>query len=241
MVFVGGIIKEVICKECSETFKAHKVYCHKQKTWRYKIFCDRKCAAIYNGRLNRKPKKPRLVPRYPIDMCLECGSFYIKKVSNHKYCSTVCRVTYNSKKTWGEDNWQPRICRYCGIEYRNSYGSIRKSFCSKRCANKFHKYNNNKSVYVLRRAGYKADYFSPFQVFERDKWKCRICGCKTPKGLRGTYEDDAPELDHIIPLSKGGSHTTYNTQCACRRCNSSKSNRTIKQGEQLFIQTDYIS
>jgi 5-methylcytosine-specific restriction endonuclease McrA len=29
----------------------------------------------------------------------------------------------------------------------------------------------------------------------------------------------APTLDHIVPLSKGGSHTYDNLQCACFRCN----------------------
>jgi len=64
---------------------------------------------------------------------------------------------------------------------------------------------------------------SPHEVFKRDKWRCRACGCKTPKELRGTIEPNAPELDHVIPLSLGGPHTRKNLQCLCRSCNSKKS------------------
>lgn len=64
--------------------------------------------------------------------------------------------------------------------------------------------------------------FDPFVVFDRDGWQCQLCGIDTPRLLRGTYQAEAPELDHIIPLALGGSHTRANTQCACRSCNGSK-------------------
>jgi 5-methylcytosine-specific restriction endonuclease McrA len=59
-------------------------------------------------------------------------------------------------------------------------------------------------------------------VFERDKWKCHICGMKTMPALRGSNEDSAPELDHIVSLADGGSHTWANLACACRQCNGRK-------------------
>lgn len=62
----------------------------------------------------------------------------------------------------------------------------------------------------------------PERVFERDKWRCQICGCNTHKELRGTIAPNAPELDHIIPLSLGGPHTVKNAQCLCRECNRKK-------------------
>jgi 5-methylcytosine-specific restriction endonuclease McrA len=38
----------------------------------------------------------------------------------------------------------------------------------------------------------------------------------------------SPVIDHIKPLSKGGSHTYTNVQAAHMRCNSSKSDSDIK-------------
>jgi hypothetical protein len=67
-----------------------------------------------------------------------------------------------------------------------------------------------------------AERFDPIEVLVRDRWRCHICGQATPKALRGSYDDRAPELDHIVPLAAGGQHSRANTACACRKCNISK-------------------
>jgi HNH endonuclease. len=77
--------------------------------------------------------------------------------------------------------------------------------------------------------GRNAERFDPFEIFERDKWRCHLCGIKTPKRLRGTYEDNAPELDHVIPLAAGGEHSRRNTACACRKCNIEKADKPLGQ------------
>jgi 5-methylcytosine-specific restriction endonuclease McrA len=50
-------------------------------------------------------------------------------------------------------------------------------------------------------------------VFTRDGWICQYCGAP------------AENLDHVVPRSKGGSHSWDNVVAACRRCNSRKENR----------------
>ena len=67
------------------------------------------------------------------------------------------------------------------------------------------------------------------KVFARDGWRCQLCGIGTPKDLRGTYAHNAPELDHIVPVSRGGAHTYANTQCLCRSCNGWKAARTMDE------------
>lgn len=74
-----------------------------------------------------------------------------------------------------------------------------------------------------------AERFDPLEVLARDGWRCHICSISTPKRLRGTYGDRAPELDHIVPLAMGGQHTRLNTACACRRCNLSKAAKPLGQ------------
>ena len=70
-----------------------------------------------------------------------------------------------------------------------------------------------------RRFGVECAHVEPLVVFDRDGWRCQICGKATPKERRGSHYPNAPELDHRIPLSRGGSHTYDNVQCSCRRCN----------------------
>jgi 5-methylcytosine-specific restriction endonuclease McrA len=74
-----------------------------------------------------------------------------------------------------------------------------------------------------------AERFDPLEILARDGWRCHLCGISTPKRLRGSYHDQAPELDHIVPLSLGGQHTRLNTACACRRCNGAKGARPMGQ------------
>ncbi len=49
---------------------------------------------------------------------------------------------------------------------------------------------------------------------------------------RCTYCLEYPErleMDHVIPLSRGGNHTADNIVPACRSCNSSKGNKLLSE------------
>lgn len=64
-------------------------------------------------------------------------------------------------------------------------------------------------------------------VFDRDGWKCQICGRPTPRSLIGTQKPRAPELDHRVPMSRGGGHIYANVQTACHACNAWKGARHV--------------
>lgn len=79
-----------------------------------------------------------------------------------------------------------------------------------------------KSLRRARQRGLMHQSIDPILVFERDRWRCKLCGTRAPKAKRGTIDPDAPELDHIVPLALGGTRTWGNVQCACRACNQKK-------------------
>lgn len=56
-----------------------------------------------------------------------------------------------------------------------------------------------------------------FDVFKRDGYTCRIC--RQPGGEL--------EVDHIVPLAKGGANTMNNLQTVCRACNRSKGTKLM--------------
>ena len=56
-----------------------------------------------------------------------------------------------------------------------------------------------------------------FSIYERDGRRCRICGRRT----------NDLEIDHIIPISKGGKSTYDNLQTLCHRCNIRKGSDII--------------
>lgn len=57
------------------------------------------------------------------------------------------------------------------------------------------------------------------KVFKRDHYTCTYCGRKNVK----------MEIDHIIPVSKGGSDDLSNLTTSCRRCNAQKKDKTLEE------------
>ena len=76
-----------------------------------------------------------------------------------------------------------------------------------------------------RKAGVYMETVIPKKVYDRDKWRCVSCKCKVIYSF--TYHPRQASIDHIIPLSMGGSHTYGNVQTMCVTCNSSKSNSIV--------------
>lgn len=90
----------------------------------------------------------------------------------------------------------------------------------------------------VRRARERAaviERFTSREVFDRDGWRCQICGEPTPERYMGTNHGRAPTLDHVTAIANGGAHAMWNAQCACRRCNSLKSDGPPKGQMGLFM------
>ena len=57
---------------------------------------------------------------------------------------------------------------------------------------------------------------------------CHLCGKPIDPTLRGTTHPQAPELDEIIPVSKGGNPYQWdNIRLAHKHCNRQRSNHSI--------------
>jgi 5-methylcytosine-specific restriction endonuclease McrA len=124
----------------------------------------------------------------------------------------------------GRKDARPRTCGECGKVFIPEYGNKQRIYCGPRCKHK-HLRRVAAGTRRARILTLPREVVDPFRVFERDGWCCRECGTPTPREKRGTIAPDAPELDHTIPLAKGGSHTYRNTRLTCRACNNKKSDR----------------
>lgn len=116
-------------------------------------------------------------------------------------------------------------CEDCLSIFSSLYGhSLAKLClpCSVERLVKLKRESGNSNRARARRRGLKVERFDEKAILERDRWTCQLCGIKTPKRLRNTYNPRAPEVDHIVTLAQGGHHTPDNVQCACRACNSKK-------------------
>lgn len=117
--------------------------------------------------------------------------------------------------------------RFCNLFGRQSHRETCSTQCSRELARRCRWRKNAKRRALIK--GAKAERVDVFAVFERDGWRCHLCGGLTIKAKRGSHHPKAPELDHVVPLSKGGEHSYRNTACAHRACNIAKSDRIVGQ------------
>jgi 5-methylcytosine-specific restriction endonuclease McrA len=69
--------------------------------------------------------------------------------------------------------------------------------------------------------------FTRKNIFYRDKNRCQYCGHRMPtRDLN---------LDHVVPLSRGGKSTWENVVCCCIPCNSRKGGRTPEEAHMRLI------
>lgn len=220
-----GANKTYLCKTPHQCIVCDKTFYSKDKTTTK--CCSRECG--FELIRLRNPIAWRVSVTVKRARCACCGSWY-DAINGRLYCSELC-----AKIARGQLG-KPFECKGCGVTVCRIVAQS--LFCSDGCGND-HKQKTRTSYKLseayrssrrksksLRRArmrGAKScEPLDPMMVFERDLWRCGICGRKTLKGMRGTTHDRAPELDHIVSLARGGEHTYANTQCSCRKCNGEK-------------------
>lgn len=138
--------------------------------------------------------EPESLPRG----CPHCGGPFAGRRSK-VYCTQFCRdatsVAKNKLMNGGKRSPQKRTERVIAAEQARDA-----------------KTRGSLTVYMVHR----------MRLFERDRWTCQIC--KSPVNKSLVFPDSgSPSLDHIIPVSKGGSHTEYNLQLTHLSCNLKKS------------------
>lgn len=154
-----------------------------------------------------------------------CGQSFVPRAAHSRFCSRKCQTKINNRdKQAARRDSAERPCNYCGAQFAPDYGSLRRTYCTKACRDEAKRKVRSGSSHRRRavKNGGRYEPVSKRKVFERDGWRCYLCGCDTPLTKSGTQDDAAPELDHVIPLAAGGDHTYENTRCACRRCNRAK-------------------
>lgn len=194
-------IKPCVCKNCGVEFLPKEA----NRT----TFCGRGCAYEWKSNNRKMPKEP--VERE----CYFCGLPFT--VGLWRYCSKVCAQLGKSRsikayyvkrnhKRWTKYPLKEttRICPNCAKQFivKHRSGAGLKKFCSRRC----------RSAADQRRHRGIPKYALGYLIM-RQRSKCAICKRKLKQ----------PTIDHIEPISKGGTHDMNNLQAACMICNAIKS------------------
>lgn len=185
---------------------------------------------------------------YPLKPCEWCGQEFRPQRSHTRFCGLKCIRAHSDYRTRDKPRPRPQrlvACHGCGITTMRSMRLDEAGrYCSRECdIASMQRVAEEKAA--LERIGGKdpspsgrrlhrirsrpRDKINPSKVFARDSWKCQLCRRTLKPSDRGTVKPVAPELDHIIPIAAGGSHTWGNVQLACRECNQRKRAKALGQ------------
>lgn len=156
----------------------------------------------------------------------ECCTAKTKLINSlTKVLSNRCKQLMREQANKQRELLLNKVCIECGTEFKAN--TLRRICCSDQCSNKrqnrIHELKRNKR---LKQNG-KIDYsITLTKLIKRDKGKCAICG-KRVDIKADPNSDMYPSIDHVFPVSKGGTHTWDNVQLAHRGCNSDKNDKVL--------------
>jgi len=218
-----------------------------------RLYCGKSCAMQHRWDRNQDPVRrilgitrilKALVCNLLSDVvngppaCVVCGTELQRRC--RKTCSQECRTELGRMRTRQRYEMMtgvrlkscrgPRPCRWCGaLIVPRSYNGRGRNTCD-RCQHYRSGGHEQRAAFY----GVPVETVSCIDVFERDNWTCQLCRRRVLRRAKrsvnsGRLHPRTASIDHIVPLSRGGSHSERNCQCACLRCNVRKGSKMIGQ------------
>jgi hypothetical protein len=200
-----------------------------------RFFCDRECAcewkSIYYASANHKPMEiQRQETRAKQQQRQEQADLKRREKEAAKALKPANQKTpgYVTCVECGNTVWvdQHAQKKYCSVAC-----SVRSNRKTDKTKAKRRQAKRNRD-HIKRTKGI-GDMIDIVEVMKRHKKRCCNCNtlCVKPEGYNWPNEAN---IDHILPVSKGGLHIWSNVQLLCRRCNIAKSDN-VADGTQLML------
>ncbi|NLP33517.1 MAG: HNH endonuclease [Oligella ureolytica] len=173
--------------------------------------------------------------------CLECIRKEKEEMALKEYLLTLLIKRHNdiikiTKEKEDKEKWikeHTKVCIECGNKFiaKNNNSKC----CSSECGNKRqNRIKELKRRILISRNGKVNWNISLTKLIKRDNNTCHICGGKCDSedyfiSDEGYYivGSNYPSIDHVLPVSKGGTHTWDNIKLAHHYCNTIKSNNEV--------------
>lgn len=205
-------------------------YCGSPIVARYQAkkprFCSKKCAFAWRTAVIEKPRPAEgVTPQFNF-------AFFSKELGGKAKRCAACHIDKRSNefyvlKTGGLHSY----CKSCIAAKQKGINARRDKAKWKAVRKAYHR--THLQQYADRVQNYRArkkkatlvGKIDRAAVIKRDRSTCYWC--------RRVLQLNEISLDHIIPISKGGTHSETNLTVSCKPCNSSK-------GAKLLQQTSFI-
>lgn len=212
------LYNKVSCVYCQQEFSikgihSHYRISHTEEGKRKHLLNSRK-GHLKGGEATRQKFK-NLYHQNP-SFCKNCETKLAPFNQQNKFCSRSCAATFNNKII--KIKKRP-LCKHCGKETKTQ----RSIFCSSKCSGLSRKLTLSDKERKAKNAAAQAKYRAKYGYLRAydpgaDKDKIKEIYANCPDGY---------EVDHIIPLSKGGKHHENNLQYLTISENRRKGNKII--------------
>ncbi|MBA7705961.1 hypothetical protein ES703_114803 [subsurface metagenome] len=216
------------CRECASKYG---------KEYRRESFSERKRNQKYH-QINEKRNWEK--DKNKLKRCTRCDNF--KPLSEFYKCLSK-KTGYNSH------------CKKCKAKYMREYRRTHRKELNKKNREWIHSHRDKVKEY--RRKYDQLPASEKARIKANHKRKAAMMSCEVNDltsiqvrillaesvycGICGKFFNQKRKktLDHIIPISKGGNHTSVNMQVVCRTCNSEKGDKDYTEftGGQLLLFT----
>jgi 5-methylcytosine-specific restriction endonuclease McrA len=177
--------------------------------------------------------------------CEHCGGNLTKprRGPMPRYCSASCRARACTARAAADGRlarWNAtraarlrvdptdKTCPYCGAMFETTRPTNDLTCGSKSCRRAHQRQRVIPYVDHRRRVVRAGEIFDRFEIFERDGWRCGICGEHVDSALEHPHPLSA-SIDHVVPLGRGGEHRRSNVRCAHLICNNRRGIRDDRE------------
>lgn len=200
--------KARVCERCGVGFIQGRLSAKQLAVGHVQKFCSRACSHAHNAETRRvyateadskraywarrreREGKPIVGSTRP---CVVCDQPFPIANTNSRHCSTACtKLSLHRQRTFH--------CAECGALHAPEYGDKANVYCSPACRKKASRAASrvyakasgakaaDRKARKLRKRGVTVEPVNAIRVLDRDNWTCQLCGVKTPRKLRGTFE-----------------------------------------------------
>lgn len=197
------------CQKCGTKFTQNYT------RGRPRLYCSAKCRqGVQLANRRKAQERPE---------CTTCSQPFIAAKSDQKFCSQRCREIANVRKARIKRNDgfdSTRACADCGERFKIDRPRSMRKYCDE-CRRRRKQDTDARKNQRRRAAG---DPISLSEVVAARGQHCHICQRKIDLNRSGR-DLMGPTIDHILPVSMGGTNDLANLNIAHRVCNMRRGNR----------------
>lgn len=163
-----------------------------------------------------------------VSLCAHCGAEFTPYRPQNKFCSKRCsdnacyhrnaedraarvRAHYRRKKM------APRPCVECGVVFFAT--RVNRVICSESCRRDRARAVGRRNFHRRRAAvSYRYTQRDIDRLLARHRGLCAYCG-----------ENEATEIDHVVPIARGGVDGISNLLPSCQSCNRAKTDKLLSE------------